>query len=87
VYARSLLSTIVAEQSWGVPRALRPAGWQVLFKGGWRGGRVVHQGALAEHRGRRVGLAVLTAENPSHDYGRWTIEGISRRLLTAPSGA
>jgi hypothetical protein len=87
VYARALLGGIVPEQSWGVPAALRPSGWRVLFKGGWRGGRVVHQGALAVRGARRVALAVLTADNPTHDYGRGTIAGIARRLLTPPSAS
>jgi Beta-lactamase enzyme family len=84
-YFRALLGGIVAEQSWGIPSALRPKGWRVYFKGGWRGGRVVHQGGLAVRGGRRVALAVLTASNPTHVYGRGTIEGVARRLLTAPS--
>jgi beta-lactamase class A len=83
-YARALLGGIVAEQTWGIPTALRPSGWRVYFKGGWRGGRVVHQGALAVRGARRVALAVLTSNNPTHDYGRRTIEGIARRLLTSP---
>jgi hypothetical protein len=83
-YATALLGGIVAEQSWGIPAALRPKGWEVSFKGGWRGGRVVHQGALAVRGGRRVALAVLTADNPTHDYGRGTIGGIARRLLASP---
>lgn len=79
-YARALLERIVARQSWGVPRAARPLGWRVLFKGGWRR-RLVHQGALAEREGRRVALAVLSDGSPSHEYGRGTLEGIARRLL------
>jgi Beta-lactamase enzyme family len=83
-YARELLGGIVARQSWGIPRVLRPAGWTVLFKGGWHGGQIVHQGAVAERDGRRVAIAVLTAGSPTHDYGRFTIEGIARRLLAGP---
>jgi Beta-lactamase enzyme family len=81
-YAHALLEGIVPEQSWGIPRALRPHGWRVRFKGGWRR-KLVHQGALAERDGRRVALAILTDANPSHEYGRGTLEGIARRLLGA----
>lgn len=80
-YARGLLERIHPTQSWGVPRALRPHGWSVLFKGGWRR-KLVHQGALVEGDGKRIALAVLTDGNPTHEYGRGTIEGIARRLLT-----
>ena len=79
-YLRALLGGIVPRQSWGVPRAARPAGWHVLFKGGWRRG-IVHQGALAERDGRRVALAVLTEGGPSFRHGVRTIEGVARRLL------
>jgi hypothetical protein len=80
-YARGLLEHIHPRQSWGIPVALRPDGWRVLFKGGWRGHRIVHQGALAERDGHRVALAVLTSDNPTHEYGRRTLEGVARRLL------
>jgi hypothetical protein len=81
VYARRLLEGITRTQSWGVPRALRPKGWRVFFKGGWRRG-IVHQGALLERGGRRVAIAVLSDGNPSHDYGTATVHGIARRLLS-----
>jgi hypothetical protein len=84
-YARRLLQRIDHAQSWGVPHALRGRGWRVLFKGGWRRG-IVHQGALAERGGRRIAIAVLTDGNPTHDYGRRTIEGVAKRLLTAGRG-
>ena len=80
-YARRLLRRIDHAQSWGIPRALRGRGWRVYFKGGWRRD-IVHQGALAERGGRRVAIAVLSDGNPTHDYGRGTIEGIAKRLLT-----
>jgi Beta-lactamase enzyme family len=82
-YALSLLSSIIEEQRWGVPRAL-PPGWDVFFKGGWRplGGRnLVNQSALIQSDDRRVALAVLTDGNPSHGYGTETIRGVARRVL------
>ena len=82
-YARSLLARIVPEQRWGVPPAV-PDGWSVFFKGGWRsfeGGNLVTHAALVESGDRRASLAVLTVENPSHEYGTDTIRGVARRVL------
>jgi beta-lactamase class A len=78
-YARSLLASIVPDQRWGIPRAL-PPGWTIFFKGGWRRG-LVNQVALIEQGDRRVSMAVLTDDDPSHDYGVETIRGVARRLL------
>jgi hypothetical protein len=84
-YARRLLSSIVAQQRWGIPPE-RPPGWQIFFKGGWGSGtgRVTHQSALLENGGQRISISVLTEWNPSHFYGTRTIRGIARRLLETP---
>lgn len=82
-YARSLLAAIVREQRWGVPPAV-PEGWRVFFKGGWRPlgeRRLVNQAAMIESGDRRAALAVLTVDNPSHEYGTETIRGVARRVL------
>ena len=82
-YARGLLASVVAEQSWGVPRAARPR-WRVYFKGGWRpegAGNLVHQVARLERGEQTVVIAVLTRANPSHGYGTETIRGVALRLL------
>jgi beta-lactamase class A len=81
-YARRLLSTIVPSQRWGIGR-VRPRGWKLYFKGGWATGtgRVDHQVALLERKGHRVSIAILTQFDPSHHYGKKTLEGVSRRLL------
>lgn len=80
-YAHRLLGTVTPRQRWGIPHALAPKGWRVEFKGGWRG-TLVTQGAVARRPGRRVALAILTDGGRSHEYGRATLEGVARRLLT-----
>jgi hypothetical protein len=82
-YVRSLLSTVVAWQSWGIPELSRP-GWRTFFKGGWRGtfrGQLVHQAARLERDGAAIALAILTDGNSSHGYGRQTIRGVAASLL------
>lgn len=82
-YARALLAAIVREQRWGVPPAV-PDGWRVFFKGGWRPLAKRHlasQAAMIESGDRRAALAILTVDNPSHDYGTQTIRGVARRVL------
>lgn len=82
-YARSLLSSVVARQSWGIPTASQPE-WFTMFKGGWltsRRGSLVHQVARLEQGQLSLAIAVLTDGNPSDAYGRETIAGIAERLL------
>jgi hypothetical protein len=83
-YARYLLSTIAGYESWGIPAVARPLGYQVFFKGGWRGtglGQLVHQIGRLEGRGRTFSIAVMTDGDPSMGYGIATIEGVTGSLL------
>ena len=81
-YAMRLLRTIVPSQRWGLGQAI-PAGWRLYFKGGWGSGSgaVDHQVGLLRRGPHRVAIAVLTVGNPSHAYGKATLEGMGRRLL------
>lgn len=86
-YARELLSSVVREQSWGIPAAARPR-WRVYFKGGWRPtarGRLVHQAGRLEDGDRVLSIAVLTDGGRSHGYGTRTIRGVTRELLSDPA--
>jgi hypothetical protein len=83
-YARSLLSGIAAYESWGIPAIARPRGYQVFFKGGWRGtglGQLVHQIGRLEGHKRTFSIAVMTDGDPSMGYGIDTIQGITAALL------
>jgi Beta-lactamase enzyme family len=86
--ALHLLSTIVPEQRWGIGR-VRVPGWHVYFKGGWGSGTgaVDHQVALLRNGDRRVSVAVLTTDSPSHAYGKETLRGVFARLLRGLSGS
>ena len=81
-YALRLLRTIVPAQRWGMGRTI-PEGWTLHFKGGWGSGTgaVDHQVGLLRRGDARVTAAVMTVNNPSHAYGKATLEGVSRRLL------
>lgn len=83
-YARWLLSTIAAYESWGIPAVARPHGYRVFFKGGWRGtglGQLVHQVARLEGHHRTFSIAVMTDGDPSMGYGIDTIQGVTAALL------
>ena len=82
--ALHLLSHVVSYQSWGIPAAARPRGWQVWFKGGWRGtgiGQLVHQVARLHKGDHTFSMAVFTDGDPSQGYGIETIEGVAARVL------
>ena len=80
--AMTLLRTIVPEQRWGIARA-RPSRWTLYFKGGWGSGTgaVDHQVAQLRRGSLRVAVAIMTTGNPSHEYGKATLEGVAKRLL------
>jgi len=83
MYVRELLSSIIREQSWGIPEVSRPD-WKTFFKGGWlttRRGNLVHQVARLEKDTLSMAIAILTDGDPSDSYGRETIRGIAKRLL------
>jgi zinc D-Ala-D-Ala dipeptidase len=74
----------VPGQRWGFSRFAERAGWRTFFKGGWRRtdlGRLVHEAAQFERRGRRFSLAVLSDGNPSHEYGTATLRGVAKRIF------
>ena len=78
--ARRLLSGVV--QRWGIPRAA-PPGWDVYCKGGWGSGTgwVTHQVAFLERGERRIAVAILVQDSPSHRYGTTTVREVASRLL------
>ena len=81
--ALRLLASVVPSQRWGVARVV-PRGWDLHFKGGWGSGSgaVDHQVALLTRGRLRVAVAVLTTANGSHGYGKRTLRGVFRRLLS-----
>ena len=87
-YAVGLLRNITESQRWGIAAAA-PRGWRIAFKGGWGRGvtrEVNHQAALLTNAGLRVSVAVMTADNPSHEYGTATQQGVAARLLRGLAG-
>jgi hypothetical protein len=82
-YARSLMSGIEAEQSWGVPPVARPS-WQVFFKtGALPSEGLFNEVARLERPGVTFTMAVFTDGDPSMAYGEQTIEGVAARLIAS----
>jgi hypothetical protein len=81
-YARWLLSTIEASESWGIPSVARGE-FTVYFKGGWlpEVEGLVNQVARLQRPGITFSLAVLSTHDPSMQYGERTISGVTERLL------
>ena len=83
-YARNLLSTIVASQSWAIPAVARPLGYNVFFKDGSEpvgSAQLVHQVARLEGHGRAFAMAVMTDGDPTMRYGIDTIAGVASALI------
>jgi beta-lactamase class A len=80
--AMHLLATVTPSQRWGIGQ-LRLPGWHLYFKGGWGAGtgEVEHQVVLLRHGARRVSLAVLITNSPSHSYAKQTLRGVFAALL------
>jgi beta-lactamase class A len=87
-YAMYLLAHVVPSQRWGMGEVV-PRGWRIYFKGGWGSGtgRVDHQVALLTRGSERVSVAILTAADGSHAYGKETLRGVARRLLRGLAGS
>jgi hypothetical protein len=87
-YALHLLASIVPSQRWGIGE-VAPRGWKLYFKGGWGDGTGLmdHQVILLVRGCARVSMAVLTMYDGSHAYGKHTLRGMFRHLLTGlPTG-
>jgi hypothetical protein len=87
-FARYILSHIV-RYPYGIPQVARPLGWKVFFKGGWRTGlhgpRLIHQIARLERSKTTLAIAILTDGELDDLYGQETLEGVTQRLLGAPT--
>lgn len=87
-YAMHLLASIVPYERWGIGE-VAPKGWNLYFKGGWGYGTglVDHQVILLTRGCARVSVAVLTMYDGSHTYGKATLRGMFKRLLSGlPTG-
>jgi Beta-lactamase enzyme family len=80
--ALKLLTEIVQSQRWGLWDVDTP-GWTLHLKGGWgaKTGWVNSQVALLTRGPMRVAVAILTHDDPSHDYGSETLRKLGTKLL------
>jgi hypothetical protein len=82
VFARRQLARVIEAQRWGVARV--PLGdFDLFFKSGWGSGtgEVSHQVAFIEDDDRRIALAIMITDSPSHAYSKRTLRGVAGRLL------
>ena len=81
-YARYLLAHVVDSQRWGIGRLNRP-NWRFYFKGGWGSGTgaVCHQVAFMERGDKRIAVAIMITNSPSHEYATETLRAVADRLL------
>lgn len=81
-HALYILAHVIPEQRWGVATVDTP-GWKLFFKGGWGAGTgwVDSQIALLKRGAMRVSVAILTHNDPSHEYGKRTLREIASKLL------
>src|SRR5215207_3576827 len=81
--ALRLLRTITPSQRWGIGQ-VTPKGWTAYFKGGWGSGTgaIDNQVVLLTRGNQRISAAVLTTADGSHAYGKATLRGVFKRLLS-----
>ena len=84
-FAMRMLRTIVTKQRWGVAEIVGKD-WTPYFKDGWYddapGDWRVHQISLLQGPGEaELGLAILTAHQPSKKYGIETIRRVANALV------
>lgn len=80
--ALGLMEHVTPSQAWGVSAGV-PHGVTVALKNGWLPrphGWQVNSIGIISGNGRHYLVSVLTARNPSEQYGIDTIEGVSRRV-------
>jgi Beta-lactamase enzyme family len=85
-YARGLMNSIEAEQSWGIPEVARPR-WQVFFKtGALPSEGLFNETARLERPGVTFTVSIFSTGDPSQAYGEETMRGVGAALLagTAP---
>jgi hypothetical protein len=81
-FANGLLAHVAPWQRWGIPQAAERRGYRVYCKAGWLGAwTLANEAARLERDRSRIGLAVFTDHNPTSDYGKETVAGVTERLL------
>src|SRR5829696_3548455 len=86
--ALRLLRTVTRSQRWGIGQVI-PKGWTAYFKGGWGSGTgaIDNQVVLLTRGNQRISAAVLTTADGSHAYGKATLRGVFKRLLSGVAKA